>query len=132
MFLKDINFFYGWWVVAALFLIAAYSTGIVNWSFTALIEPITKEFGWSYAQVSFAASIRGMEVGILAPLLGLLIDRLGPRKPLFVGIILLGVGLLVLSRIETLAMFYGIFSHSSRYDHVCRSSPYDSCWQLVS
>lgn len=100
--------FYGWWIVSAIFVISAYASGVVAFGFTALFEPITREFGWSYTQVSFAASIRGLEQGLLAPLVGLFIDRWGPRKLLFLGIISVGLGLFLLSRITSLVTFYGV------------------------
>ena len=62
--------FYGWWVVCASFFIALFAAGGIYYSFTTLFEPIVNEFGWSYATVSLAASLRGFEVGLLAPLFG--------------------------------------------------------------
>ena len=50
------------------------------YGFTAVFEPIAGELGWSYTQISLAASLRGLETGLLAPLLGLLADRWGPRR----------------------------------------------------
>ncbi|MFC2060737.1 MFS transporter [Chloroflexota bacterium] len=101
--------FYGWWVVGACILITVSTSGVIHHGFTALIEPIANEFGWSYAQISFAASIRGLETGLLAPLMGVLVDRWGPRKLMFGGAILLGLGLMLLSRTTSLGMFYGAF-----------------------
>jgi len=102
--------FYGWWIVGACFLLSILSGGIFIIGFTAFIEPIVNEFGWSYAQVSLAASLRGANVGLLAPLMGILVDRWGPRRLLFTGVILLGLSLLLLSRLTSLAMFYGVFA----------------------
>ncbi|MBW1698577.1 MAG: MFS transporter [Deltaproteobacteria bacterium] len=101
--------FYGWWIVCACFLIAFYVGGIIFYGFTAFIEPLIKEFGWSYAKVSFAASLRGLEMGILAPFVGLLADRWGSRKLLLGGIIILGSGTILLGITQSLAMFYGAF-----------------------
>jgi MFS family permease len=101
--------FYGWYIVGACVLISIYSSGIVSRSFTALIEPIVDEFHWSYALVSLAASIVGLESGFLAPLVGFLFDRWGPRKLIFTGATLMGLGLLLLSRTNSLAMFYVSF-----------------------
>jgi OFA family oxalate/formate antiporter-like MFS transporter len=106
---KQHRVFYGWWIVGAVSLMSAYISGIVFYGFTAIFEPITNDFGWSYAQVSIAASIRGVETGLLAPLVGFLIDRLGPRKPVFAGIFIIGLGLLLLSRVNSLVAFYGAF-----------------------
>ena len=61
------NIFYGWWIVLACFFIAFYVAGIIFYGFTAFIDPLVAEFGWSYAQISFAASLRGLEMGIMAP-----------------------------------------------------------------
>jgi len=101
--------FYGWWIVAASFLIALYMAGIVFYGFTAIFEPIADEMGWSYVQISLAASLRGLEMGILAPVLGILVDRTGPRRIVFAGAIITAGGLLLLGRTTSLGMFYAAF-----------------------
>lgn len=106
---KPSRVFYGWWIVTACFLLSFCSGGTFILGFTAFFEPITNEFGWSYTQVSLAASLRGANVGLLAPLVGFLVDRWGPRRLLFGGIILLGLALILMSRINSLVMLYGIF-----------------------
>ncbi|MFC1971085.1 MFS transporter [Chloroflexota bacterium] len=107
---KPSKIFYGWWVVVACFLIWLLKSGFVALGFTAFFEPITNEFGWSYTQISFAASLRGMEAGILAPLLGLVVDRWGPRRLIFGGVVVVGIGLMLLSYTTSLGMFYGAFA----------------------
>ncbi len=102
--------FYGWWVVVACFFISLLVGGVVVFGFTAFFEPIVAEFGWSYAQVSLAASLRGVEMGLLAPIFGLFIDRWGPRRLIFGGTILLGLGFILLSQTVSLGMFYGAFA----------------------
>ena len=92
-----------------VFLISAYANGVVFYSFTAVLEPIVKEFKWSYAQVSFAASIRGFETSFLGPLVGFLFDRFGPRRLIIAGAIIIGLGLLLLSRTNSIIIFYGAF-----------------------
>lgn len=84
--------------------------GAVYYGFTAFIGPITEELDWSYAQVSLAASLRGLEAGLLAPFLGMLVDRWGSRKLIFFGSIIAAAGLLLLSRSNSLLMFYGAFA----------------------
>ncbi|MGD9240687.1 MAG: MFS transporter, partial [Desulfobacterales bacterium] len=99
--------YYGWYIVCACGLISCYLSGTVFLGFTALIEPITREFGWSYTQISLAASLRGLEQGLFVPVAGILIDRWGPGRMIFGGSFLAGLGLIMLSRINSLAMFYG-------------------------
>jgi MFS family permease len=106
---KPRRIFYGWWIVIACFFISIYTGGVVFYGFTAFFEPLADKFHWSYAQISFAASLRGMEAGLLAPLVGMLVDRWGPRRLLFGGAIITSLGLMLLSRTTSLSMFYGAF-----------------------
>lgn len=101
--------FYGWWIVLAGFIISLYVGSVVFFGFTAFIEPIRREFGWNYTQISLAASLRGLEMGIFAPLVGFLADRFGSRKLILCGTITVGAGLILLSTTQSLAMFYGSF-----------------------
>ncbi len=101
--------FYGWWIVLSCFIIGLYVSGIVHFGFTAFFEPLIKEFGWSYTQISFAKSLRGLEMSVFAPLLGFLADRYGSRKLILCGTITVGLGLILLSMTQSLAMFYASF-----------------------
>jgi len=101
--------FYGWWIVLACSLINLYVGGIVFFGFTAFFQPIREEFGWSYTQISLAASLRGLENSIFSPLAGFLVDRLGPRRLMLWGAITVGFGLILLSLTQSLAMFYASF-----------------------
>ncbi|MFC1871769.1 MFS transporter [Chloroflexota bacterium] len=107
---KRARVFYGWYIVGACLLISLYTTGFVNLGFTAVFEPIAEEFGWSYAQISLGASLRGLEVGLLAPVVGLVVDRWGPRRLIFGGSLILCAGFLFLSRVSSLTMFYVAFA----------------------
>ena len=59
--------------------------------------------------MSFAASLRGMETGLLSPFIGILTDRLGTRKVLFAGGIASAIGLTLFAFTTSLVMFYGAF-----------------------
>ena len=69
--------FYGWWIVGAFFITSVMVAGSMLLGFTAFFEPIVKEFGWSYTQVSLVASIRGIEVEDVSLALDV-IRRVGP------------------------------------------------------
>jgi MFS family permease len=100
--------FYGWWVLVACAVIQFYLGGTFFQGFTALFNPIADEFSWSYATVSLAFTFRGFEAGVLAPIIGILVDRLGTRKLLLTGTIIMGVGFLLFSQIHALWSFYVI------------------------
>ena len=101
--------FYGWWIVGAAFFIGFFVAGSMFQSFTAFFEPIAEEFGWSYAEVSLGFSLRGMALGLFAPLIGVLVDRWGPKRLIFFGAIVAAIGVLLLSKVSSLAMFYAAF-----------------------
>ena len=101
--------FYGWWIVGACFLLNIYVGGVLFFGFTAFFEPIREEFGWSYAQISLASSLRGMEMGIMAPFVGILVDRFGSRRLMIMGTVAMGLGLVVLSATTSLVTFYAAF-----------------------
>ncbi len=101
--------FYGWWIVAAGGALGSLNSGFYYYGFGAFFTPIISEFGWSRAALSGAFSIARFEAGILAPVAGMLIDRLGPRRIVAGGVLLIGVGYLLLSRVEDLFWFYAIF-----------------------
>lgn len=104
-----INIYYGWWVVIACLLIGFYVGGVIFYGFSAFFEPLINEFSWSYAQISFAASLRGMEMGIFGPIVGFLVARFGSRKLILLGTMTAGFGLILLSFTRSLTMFYGAF-----------------------
>lgn len=90
----------------ACFFITALISGSVVLNFTAFFEPINREFGWSFAAISVAASLRGLEQGLFAPVVGFLVDRLGSRKILFSGAFIIGLGSILLSQTHSLTSFY--------------------------
>lgn len=103
---KKTGIFYGWWIVTACFFLGMYATGLCLFSFTSFFQPLSVEFGWSYAQISLATSIQGIFLSLEMPVLGLLVDRFGPRKLLITGSLLCCSGFLWLSQISSLPMFY--------------------------
>jgi MFS family permease len=103
------TFFYGWWVVIVCVVIQFYLGGVFYQGFSALFNPIVEEFGWSYALVSLAFTFRGFEAGILAPVVGILVDRFGPRKLMVSGVIVSGFGFWFFSLVQSLWSFYGAF-----------------------
>jgi sugar phosphate permease len=101
------GFFFGWWVVFASAAIVFLTGGTFFYGFGALFNPIVNEFGWSRASVSFAFSLRSEVGGLAAPVVGFAVDRVGSRRLMVVGVALVAIGFVLLSRIESLWAFYG-------------------------
>ena len=99
--------FFGWWVVFASATVVFLTGGTFFYGFSALFNPIVREFGWSRAAVSFAFSLRTEVGGIAAPIVGFLVDRVGPRRLMVIGVIIVALGFFLLSRTQELWEFYG-------------------------
>lgn len=103
------NIFYGWYIVFACFFIGMYVAGTIFFGFTAYVEPIIREFGWSYTQVSMISALRGLNMGIFAPIAGYLVDRFGSRKVIIFGVCTMATGLISLGHTDSLLWFFGSF-----------------------
>ena len=84
--------FYGWWIVLSCSLLTFYVAGAFHYGFSAFVNPIANELGWSMTLISGAFSLYRLEAGVAAPLVGFLLDRIGPRKLVMSGAIVMGVG----------------------------------------
>jgi OFA family oxalate/formate antiporter-like MFS transporter len=101
-----IKLFYGWYIVAASVVLAFLYSSIFIYGFTAFINPIMATFGWSYAQVSLASSLRGLETGALNPLWGIAVDRWPAKKLMLLGMVITALGVFLLSRTSNLVTYY--------------------------
>jgi sugar phosphate permease len=70
---------------------------------------LESHFGWSRTQLGFALTFTRIEGGVMGPLEGYLTDRLGTRRMVFMGLLILGVGFLIFWQVRNLWMFYLAF-----------------------
>ena len=103
--LNRFGIFYGWWIVFAAASIVFLSAGTFFYGFSLLVNPLTDEFGWSRASISIGFSLRTELGGIAAPVVGFAVDRIGVRRITLVGVFVVAVGLLMMSRMESLWFF---------------------------
>ena len=101
--------FYGWYIVAASVGLNFYLSVVFFQGFQVFFLPILQEFGWTRALTSGAFSLRQLESGLLAPAVGFLVDRWGPRIVILLGVILGGVGMIMMSYVDSLWTFYVAF-----------------------
>jgi MFS family permease len=75
-------------------------------SYIVFLLPLTAEFGWSRAQVSSVYSVYLVVTGLAGPVTGIAFDRWGPRVVYPMGILALGTGTFLASRLTQLWQFY--------------------------
>jgi MFS family permease len=107
--IKKRKIFYGWWIALASIILFFISGGTWLYGFTVFFNPIRNAFGWTAAVTSVAFVLQRLEGGITGPIVGFLVDRLGPRKLMVAGWVVVGIGFILMSRINTLWAFYGSF-----------------------
>lgn len=67
---------------------------------------LQRDYRWSSALLSGAFALSRAESGFLGPVEGYLVDRLGPRKMVAIGLAILGFGFILLSRVDSIVSFY--------------------------
>jgi MFS family permease len=98
--------FHGWRIVAAAGTIQFMLGALQSQSFGLYIAALAQEMGWSKTALAGAAALQSVEAAIVGPLLGWLLDRVGTRVAVRSGLLVFGAGLLLLSQVQTLPVFY--------------------------
>jgi MFS family permease len=99
------KFYYGWIIVAVALISMAFWMGIRT-SFSVFYVALLEDFPWNRGGSAGVQSMALITYTFMAPLVGGLIDRFGPRRVIAPGILILAVGLMLCSRIEFLSQFY--------------------------
>ena len=67
---------------------------------------LEREFGWNRTQLGFALTFTRVEGGLMGPLEGYLTDKVGTRRMVFIGLVILGGGFVFFGQVQNLWMFY--------------------------
>ena len=101
--------FYGWWLAAiASFMITIMSLTVFLGTGTLLVA-LQREFGWSRTALSGAFALARVEGAVLGPIEGVLVDRVGTRRMTLIGYLVMAVGFVLQSQINSLWQFYVAF-----------------------
>ena len=101
-------FFYGWFVVAILFVVSIIDGGF-TYIFSAFLKPLSEEFGWTRAQTSGGFSLYLLAAGTLLPVWGWMADRVGARLVFLLSALIDGIALVLLSYVQSLLAFYCLY-----------------------
>jgi MFS family permease len=94
-----------WIVVGAVWVTLAIASGLY-FSFPVFFVALLDEFGWSRGATAAAFSISSIVQGLLSPVIGMLVDRLGPRRVMLAGTVVLGGACMLSSRVGSLWSLY--------------------------
>ncbi len=98
--------FYGWYLVGiSSFMLMLMSTTVFQGVGTFFVA-LERTFGWNRTTLSGAFALSRAEGALLGPLEGLLVDRLGTRRMVIIGYLVMGLGFIFYSQIQTVWHFY--------------------------
>lgn len=100
--------FYGWILAGLGALLMAIATAPLYHGLPVWNPVLRNTFGWTAGQMSWAYAMIQIE-GFYGPLIGLLVDKVGPRLMVFVGLVIGGIGFVLFSQIQELWHLYFVF-----------------------
>ena len=110
------NIYYGWYIVFATGFVMTIATVPLFHAMTLWAVALENHFGWPRGQLSLALTLTRIEGGLMGPIEGYLTDKLGGRKMVLIGFVILGLGFLIFWQIDAgywpvapLYMFYAAY-----------------------
>lgn len=100
--------YYGWIIVAVSFATMSLVSPIGT-LFRLFYQAFKEEFAWSHGSISGVYGLHQFLNGAISPVVGLLLDRYGPRRVMPLGALILGVGLAASSQVNALWQLYLTF-----------------------
>jgi len=110
---SDEKFFYGWWIVTAVFITSTVSSGLGFYNLPVFLGALTTERGFSVGTASLGTAFFFIAGGIAGIAVARLIERFDPRYTFCIGAVLGGCGLLLVGKAqEPWQMFaaYGVLA----------------------
>jgi MFS family permease len=81
--------------------------------FGVVLKPVSEQFGWDRAALAGAVMLAMVCLSVMQPLVGVVIDRVGPKRVVVAGCVLLGLALFPLSLARDLwqvYLFWGVLA----------------------
>jgi predicted MFS family arabinose efflux permease len=99
------------WVIVALTFLTALSSSAALGLPGALLQPLSKEFGWDVEQISSALALRFALFGLMGPFAAILLERFGVRNVVVTALTLVAAGMALATQMTQfwqLVLFWGI------------------------
>ena len=101
--------FYGWWIVTGSFVVQFMTMGTTFYAFGVLLKPLSEDLGASRFAVGSALPMFMLVGAVAGPFIGREVDRRGARGLMLVGTLVLALGFVAFSRIDSVAALYAAF-----------------------
>lgn len=99
----------GWHVVLGSVLAQLFVTGFYSFSFSLLVLPVQNDLEATRSQVMYSMSASTLFAFMIAPFIGIMVDRYSPRHIMVAGSLLYAAGLWLLSKSGSILMFIIVF-----------------------
>jgi MFS family permease len=99
------------WVIVALTFLTALSSSAALGLPGALLQPLSKEFGWDVEQISSALAVRFALFGLMGPFAAILMERFGLRNVVVTALTLVAAGMALATQMTQfwhLVLFWGV------------------------
>ncbi|MSQ41994.1 MAG: MFS transporter [Dehalococcoidia bacterium] len=104
--LRRPRIFYGWYIVGAALVAQFVGAGTQAWAAGVLLKPMTTDLGWSREAFSAVQTVSTFVSGGMGLLIGVLVDRRGPRALMLIGALIAGIAMCATSLVHELWQFY--------------------------
>lgn len=104
------RFYYGWVNVLAAFLTVFVTVGILLYTFSLFLVPVSEEFGVPRTEVAFASSIYMVLTALSGVVAGILYEKGYVRYLLMASAVCFGGGFMLQSVAQSLGMFYVFYA----------------------
>ena len=101
--------FYGWWLSGLAGLVMVISAVPVFHGMAVWAPVLRDHFGWSATQIGAALSLTRAEGAFMGPVEGYLADKLGTRRMVLIGLLVLVGAFALFSQVNSLWVFYLAF-----------------------
>ena len=99
---------FAWVIVAITFLTMLTSSAALGLP-GALMQPLSKEFGWDTEQISSALALRFVLFGLLGPFAAILMERFGLRKVICIALTFVATGLILATQMTQFWHLVGLW-----------------------
>ena len=115
--------FYGWWLALIGGAVTVIGTVPLLHALSMWSVVLSHNFGWTTSQLAWSLTLSRLQAAVLDPVSGWAVQKLGPRLMIILGLVCVGAGFLLFSRMANLWTFYLAFGVASLGAAICFRLP---------